>query len=90
MCGHGTIGIVATLAYLNRIGPGTHRGNCSSLLDENGVISIANVPKYRFATKVTVDVKDHRPVTGDVAWGGNWFFLVNDHGQEIAINNPKP
>ena len=26
-------------------------------------------------------------ITGDVAWGGNWFFLVNDHGQRIALDN---
>jgi len=92
MCGHGTIGIVATLAYLNRIGPGIHRietpvGTVEALLDESGEVTVANVPSYRFRTKVTVDVCGHGPVTGDVAWGGNWFFLVNDHGQEIALNN---
>ena len=92
MCGHGTIGIVATLAYLNRIGPGIHRietpvGTVEALLDESGEVTVANVPSYRFRTKVTVDVRGHGPVTGDVAWGGNWFFLVNDHGQEIALNN---
>lgn len=92
MCGHGTIGIVATLAYLNRIGPGNHRietpvGVVEALLDEEGNVTVANVPSYRFANKVTVDVKGHGPVTGDVAWGGNWFFLVNDHGQDLALNN---
>jgi len=92
MCGHGTIGIVATLAYLKRIGPGTHRietpvGTIEALLEENGEVTVANVPSYRFRTKVTVDVKGHGPVTGDVAWGGNWFFLVNDHGQKIELNN---
>jgi len=91
MCGHGTIGIVATLAYLNRIGPGTHRvetpvGTVEALLDDNGEVTVANVPSYRFAKHVTVEVDGHGPVTGDVAWGGNWFFLVNDHGQEIALN----
>ena len=92
MCGHGTIGIVATLRYLNRIGPGRHRietpvGTVEALLDENGEVTVANVPSYRLATKVSVDVKGHGPVTGDVAWGGNWFFLVNDHGQDIALTN---
>ena len=92
MCGHGTIGIVATLAYLNRIGPGIHRietpvGTVEALLDESGEVTVANVPSYRFRTKVTVDVRGHGPITGDVAWGGNWFFLVNDHGQEIALHN---
>jgi 4-hydroxyproline epimerase len=92
MCGHGTIGIVATLAYLNRIGPGKHRietpvGTVEALLDENGEVTVANVPSYRYRSDVTVQVKGHGPVTGDVAWGGNWFFLVSNHGQEIALNN---
>ena len=26
-------------------------------------------------------------VTGDVAWGGNWFFLVSQHGHELALAN---
>jgi 4-hydroxyproline epimerase len=92
MCGHGTIGIVVTLAYLNRIGPGRHRietpvGTVEALLDDDGEVTVANVPSYRFATDVTVEVKGHGPVSGDVAWGGNWFFLVNNHGQEIALTN---
>jgi 4-hydroxyproline epimerase len=92
MCGHGTIGIVATLAYLNRIGPGNHRietpvGTVEAWLDENGEVTVANVPSYRYRNNVTVEVKGHGPVTGDVAWGGNWFFLVNNHGQDITLNN---
>jgi 4-hydroxyproline epimerase len=83
MCGHGTIGVVVTLAYLNRIKPGKHRietpaGTVEARLDESGGVSVANVPSYRFATHVTVDVPGHGKVTGDVAWGGNWFFLVTD------------
>jgi 4-hydroxyproline epimerase len=92
MCGHGTIGIVATLAYLNRIKPGKHRietpvGTVEALLGENGEVTVANVPSYRLAKAVTVEVPGHGLVTGDVAWGGNWFFLVSDHGQNIALNN---
>src|SRR5678816_2963143 len=92
MCGHGTIGVVATLAFLKRIGPGTHRietpvGVVVAHLDNEGKVEVANVPSYRTATKVTVEVPGHGPVTGDIAWGGNWFFLVNDHGQEIALSN---
>lgn len=92
MCGHGTIGIVVTLAYLNRITPGRHRietpvGVVEALLDAQGEVTVANVPSYRFANKVSVEVSGHGPVVGDVAWGGNWFFLVNDHGQEIALSN---
>jgi 4-hydroxyproline epimerase len=92
MCGHGTIGVVATLAYLNRIGPGTHRietpvGVVVAQLDENGEVEVANVPSYRVAANVTVEAPGFGPVTGDVAWGGNWFFLVKDHSQEVEFEN---
>jgi 4-hydroxyproline epimerase len=92
MCGHGTIGIVVTLAYLNRIAPGSHRietpvGIVEAKLDERGEVTVANVPSYRLAHDISVDVEGHGRVVGDVAWGGNWFFLVNDHGQEISFQN---
>jgi 4-hydroxyproline epimerase len=92
MCGHGTIGIVATLAYLGRMASGRHRietpvGTVEALLDDNGEVTVANVPSYRFAKNVTVEVTGHGSITGDVAWGGNWFFLVNNHGQEITPGN---
>lgn len=92
MCGHGTIGVVATLAHLKRIGPGQHRietpvGLVIADLDENGKVEVTNVTSYRLATNVTVEVPGFGPVTGDVAWGGNWFFLVNDHGQQLEFEN---
>ena len=92
MCGHGTIGVVATLAHMNRTGPGTHRietpvGIVTAHLDEDGKVEVTNVPSYRLAHNVTVDVPGFGPVTGDVAWGGNWFFLVNDHGHELELKN---
>lgn len=92
MCGHGTIGLVTTLAYLNRIQPGTHWietpvGVVVAHLDDEGMVEVANVPSYRIVTKLTVDVPGHGPVTGDIAWGGNWFFLVNEHGQDLEFKN---
>ena len=92
MCGHGTIGVVATLAWLNRIRPGTHRietpvGIVTARLYDNGEVEIENVPSYRHLAKITVDVPNFGPVTGDVAWGGNWFFLVNDHDQQLTLDN---
>jgi 4-hydroxyproline epimerase len=92
MCGHGTIGVVVTLQYLNRIGPGTHRietpvGVVVAHLDEERNVEVANVPSYRLATGVTVEVPGVGPVTGDVAWGGNWFFLVKEHDQKLEIDN---
>ena len=94
MCGHGTIGVVATLAYLGRIGPGTHRietpvGIVTAKLDDNGSVEIANVPSYRLAADVAVHVSGVGRVIGDVAWGGNWFFLVKNHGRELSLDNIK-
>jgi 4-hydroxyproline epimerase len=85
MCGHGTIGLMVTLAYMNRIGPGTHRiettvGIVEATLGENNRVSVANVPSYRLAANVPVEVPGYGSVTGDIAWGGNWFFLVNSNG----------
>ena len=84
MCGHGTIGLVATLAYMNRITPGEHRietpvGAVSALLHENGEVTVNNVASYRSAANVKVTVPGYGDVYGDVAWGGNWFFLVRNH-----------
>ena len=81
MCGHGTIGVVATLAHLGRIGPGIHRletpvGTIEATLHADGSVSVGNVPSYRYCADVTVELNDGSTVTGDVAWGGNWFFLT--------------
>ena len=90
MCGHGTIGLIATLAYLGRLTAGRQRietpvGIVTAELHASGKVSVANVSSYRHQKGVTVNVPGHGPVTGDVAWGGNWFFLVNDHGQELHL-----
>lgn len=92
MCGHGTIGLVATLAYLGRIGPGEHRidtpvGVVSATLHEDGRVSVGNVPAYRHLQGVTVSVEGVGEVRGDVAWGGNWFFLTEAGGQDLSLTN---
>ena len=92
MCGHGTIGLVASLAYLGRITPGEHRietpvGTVTTTLHEDGAVSVRNVPAYRLHHRLAVDVPGYGRVAGDVAWGGNWFFLVADHGQRVASDN---
>jgi 4-hydroxyproline epimerase len=92
MCGHGTIGLVVTLAYMNRIKPGTHRietpvGTVTAVMHDNGEVTVNNVPSYRSAANVSVDVPGHGKVTGDVAWGGNWFFLVKEHSLELTMRN---
>jgi len=81
MCGHGTIGLVASLAHLGRLAPGEHRietpvGEVRTVLHPSGEVTVANVASYRYASGVSVAVPGHGAVTGDIAWGGNWFFLV--------------
>jgi len=92
MCGHGTMGLLVTLAHLGRIGPGRHRietpvGVVSAELHDGGRVTVGNVPSYRHQTGVSVEVPGHGRVTGDVAWGGNWFFLVDGHGLKLAAEN---
>lgn len=92
MCGHGTIGLVVTLAHLGRIKPGAHKietsvGIITATLHDNGEVSFTNVPSYRKAKAVTVDVPGTGKVTGDVAWGGNWFFLVEQPGESLTLAN---
>jgi 4-hydroxyproline epimerase len=81
MCGHGTIGLIETLRWLGAIDVGTHTietpvGNVSATLREDRRVSFQNVPSYRAKRDVIVEVPTFGPVTGDIAWGGNWFFLV--------------
>ncbi|WP_333984137.1 4-hydroxyproline epimerase [Ectopseudomonas khazarica] len=92
MCGHGTIGLVASLAHLGRIGPGVHKietpvGTVEATLHEDRSVSVRNVPAYRYRKAVTLGVPGQGDVTGDIAWGGNWFFLISDHGLRVAGDN---
>jgi 4-hydroxyproline epimerase len=92
MCGHGTIGLVATLAYIDRIQSGEHRietpvGTVSAILHDDGKVTVNNVPSYRSRVQVKVEVPRFGTVTGDVAWGGNWFFLVEAPTHELVVNN---
>jgi 4-hydroxyproline epimerase len=92
MCGHGTIGLVATLSFMKRIEPGEHRietpvGTVSAVLHPNGEVTINNVACYRLASNVEVDVPRHGKTYGDVAWGGNWFFLVRGHSLKLSLDN---
>lgn len=92
MCGHGLIGVMITLAYLRRIRPGSHVletpvGTVRAELDDGGRVTVQNVASYRLTAGVVVDVEGHGAIRGDVAWGGNWFFLSENHGPEIAAAN---
>jgi 4-hydroxyproline epimerase len=91
MCGHGMMGVVASLAYLGRLAPGRHRidtpvGVVEAELHADGSVTIDNVASYRSRQAVSVNVAG-QSVTGDVAWGGNWFFLVSGHGLALGADN---
>jgi 4-hydroxyproline epimerase len=95
MCGHGTIGTAVTLAHMGRIKPGLHKfetpvGVVTVDLKSANEATIENVPSYRYKTAVTVDVPGVGPVTGDIAWGGNWFFLTNDAPVALTMGNIAP
>ncbi len=92
MCGHGTIGLVASLAHMGRIQPGVHGietpvGTVQTTLHEDGSVSVRNVPAHRLHHQMTLQVPGYGPVTGDVAWGGNWFFLMTKHQQRVESKN---
>lgn len=94
MCGHGMIGVAVTLAYMGKIGVGRHHidtpvGTVTAELHGDGSVSIANVMSYRYRQGVSVDVPNYGMVTGDIAWGGNWFFLINDHGFTLDVRHSK-
>jgi proline racemase len=94
MCGHGAIGLVVTLAHMGRIQPGAHRietvaGIVTATLHPDGSVSIANVPSHRKARDVALEVPEVGLVSGDIAWGGNWFFLVEEHGLQLTLSNVK-
>ena len=92
MCGHGTIGLIKTLEHVGRISAGKHKidtvvGTVEAELNSDGSVTIANVPSYRYKKDVAVDVPDHGNVVGDIAWGGNWFFLIGEHDLKIELGN---
>jgi len=120
MCGHGTIGLTASLAYMGKVQPGAIRvetpvgvieatlhpmslrapqGRSNPQVNEEvasghdprndmypNKVSVQNIPAYRHLTHIPVTV-DGKTIHGDVAYGGNWFFLVHDHGLEVNMNN---
>ena len=94
MCGHGTIGVVRTLEHLGRIGPGTVKldtpvGTVTAELGSDGSVTLENVPARAHALDVVVEVPGIGRVTGDVAWGGNWFFLTHDTPVALTSANVR-
>lgn len=95
MCGHGTIGLVETLRYLGRVHPGTIAfdtpvGRIEATLHDDRRVSMRNVAARRYREDVTVEIPGLGPITGDIAYGGNWFFLSEPEGLEIDMNRIEP
>ncbi|EIL92432.1 proline racemase family protein [Rhodanobacter spathiphylli] len=94
MCGHGSIGVIRTLLHLGRIGPGRHAldtpvGTVGVELHADGRVSIDNIESYRHAANVVVELAGHGPVRGDIAWGGNWFFITGDAPCPLEIRHQR-
>jgi 4-hydroxyproline epimerase len=94
MCGHGMIGVAATLSYLGRIGPGKHLietpvGEVTIALDEKNEVTVSNVEAYRFRQRVPVELPGYGVIHGDVAWGGNWFFLIEEHPFTLSLEHEE-
>jgi len=92
MCGHGTIGLVRSLLHMGRIAPGEHTietpvGNISVVLENDYSVTVRNVPAWRYKKSVSFKSDTLGDVTGDIAWGGNWFFLISHHTLTINKNN---
>ncbi|PRC92474.1 4-hydroxyproline epimerase [Solimicrobium silvestre] len=92
MCGHGTIGLIASLAYKGMLQIGVHRidtpvGVVQTTLHEDGSVTVVNVPAYRYKKAVEINVPGLGVMVGDVAWGGNWFFLVNNYPAPLQFKN---
>jgi 4-hydroxyproline epimerase len=92
MCGHGLIGVVRTLEHLGRLDSGevcfdTPVGRVAAELGADGTITIQNVPARCHSLDVEVEVPDLGLLVGDVAWGGNWFFLTHLEGQSLELEN---
>lgn len=94
MCGHGLIGVVRTLEFLGRMTPGdvqfdTPVGAVTATLERDGAVTVQNVPAYRLRADVELDVPSVGRVRGDVAWGGNWFFLTELPGIPLELSNRR-
>lgn len=92
MCGHGSIGLAVSLAHMGRLALGRHTletpaGNVAVNLHDKNRVSVENVRSYRDYQDLTLQVPEIGTVTGDVAWGGNGFFLLSTHGQDLSLAN---
>lgn len=94
MCGHGLMGVARTLEHLGRVGVGpaqydTPVGLVTAELAPDGSVTVENVPAWLHASDVALDVPGVGCVSGDIAYGGNWFFVAHLEGIRIALDNRR-
>ncbi|MEM2293616.1 MAG: proline racemase family protein [Nitrososphaerota archaeon] len=92
MCGHGTMCVAVALAYLGHIKSGIYKletpvGTVQFSYDGECTVTVISVPSYRYLKDVVINIKGYGKIKGDIAWGGNWFFLTEEHGQDLNIHN---
>jgi 4-hydroxyproline epimerase len=92
MCGHGLIGVITTMQHCKMIEPGDHIietpvGLVTATLYHDGRVSVRNVESYRVAKNVPVEVPGLGQVVGDIAWGGNWFFLTESAPRPLQLEH---
>lgn len=92
MCGHGTIGLAVTLAHLGRIDIGTHKietpvGVIEVCLTDQNTATVTNVESRRTDHAAQVEVDGLGTITGDVAYGGNWFYIIDPSPIAITVEN---
>ena len=91
-CLHGTMGLVKTLEFMGRITHGVHSietpvGTVKAELLQDGSVQVANVPSHRYLSDVEIELQDYGVIRGDIAWGGNWFYLIEGFGPEVKYSN---
>jgi 4-hydroxyproline epimerase len=92
MCGHGIIGVIVSLAHAGLLQPGlvkldTPAGVIVAVLAGDGVVTFDNVPSYRREKALPVYLPGVGDVTCDLAWGGNWFCVIDEHHQRLELDN---
>jgi len=99
MCGHGTIGIVTfglEHGLIQPATPGRLRVEVPAGVidiayetagDKVTAVRITNVPSYVAATGIAVDVDGIGPLSIDVAYGGNYYAIVEPQGAYTGLDD---
>jgi len=98
MCGHGTIGIVTFALEHGLIKPRTPGKVIAEVPagvieldyvqdgDRVRSVRIRNVPSYLAQQGIEIDVPDFGPLTVDVAYGGNFYAIIEPQGAYAGLD----